>query len=234
MRNKLVGIAASVAMALIGTALLVFYVRGADDRASSTENKVQVLVVDEAIPRGTKAEDLAGKVRVQEVPPTLAAAGALTSMSSLAGQVNLVDLGKGDQLVPSRFGPPAVTDAPGVPAGKLQVTVPVDPVRAVGGQIRAGDTVGIVASFDDPQTSRMILSKVKVTGVRTAEGVNVKSEAQGTAPSSTLLHVTLALDAAQVERVVFAAEYGHLWFSAEPENAPATPTKVQTKASVNA
>ena len=79
----------------------------------------------------------------------------------------------------------------------------------------------------------MILEKVKVTGVRTQEGVVVKTDAQGTAPTSTLLHVTLALDAAQVERVVFAAEYGRLWLSAEPENAPPTPTKIQTKAGVN-
>lgn len=235
MRNKLVGIAASMAMALIGTALLVFYVHGAGNRAAATEQgSQQVLVVAEPITKGTRAEELAGKVRLERVPPSLVAAGALRSMSALSGQVALVDLGPGDQLVPGRFGAPAVTEAPGVPAGKLQVTIPIDPVRAVGGQLRAGDTVGIVASFDEPQTSRMILEKVKVTGVRTMEGVTVKSEAQGTAPSSTLLHVTLALDAGQVERVVFAAEYGHIWLSAEPENAPSTPTKLQTKASVNA
>ena len=234
MRNKLIGIVASVAMALIGTGLLVFYVRGSNDTSSSNEGSVQVLVVSTPIPKGSKAEELAGKVRLEAVPTNVAAAGALTSMVSLDGQVTLVDLGPGDQLVASRFGPPAVTAAPGVPPGLLQVTLPIDTVRAVGGQLRAGDLVGVVASFDDPGTSRMILQKVKVTGVRTAEGVTVKSEAQANAPTSSLLHVTLALDAAQVERVVFAAEYGRLWLSAEPENAPATPTKLQTKASVNA
>ena len=233
MRNKLIGIVASVAMALIGTGLLVFYVRGSDDDSSS-QGSVQVLVVSSPIPKGTKAEELSGKVRLESVPANVAAPGALSTLTSLDGLVTLVDLGSGDQLAPSRFGPPAVTAAPGVPAGMLQVTIPVDKVRAVGGQLRAGDLVGVVASFDEPQTSRMILQKVKVTGVRTAEGVSVRSEAQGNAPTSTLLHVTLALDAAQVERVVFAAEYGHLWLSAEPENAPATPTKLQTKASVNA
>jgi pilus assembly protein CpaB len=234
MRNKLIGIVASVAMALIGTGLLVFYVRGSDDDGSTSQGSVQVLVVSTPIPKGTKAEELTGKVRLEAVPANVAAPGALSSLTSLDGQVTLVDLGSGDQLAPSRFGPPAVTAAPGVPPGLLQVTLPIDKVRAVGGQLRAGDLVGVVASFDDPATSRMILQKVKVTGVRTAEGVSVKSEAQGNAPTSTLLHVTLALDAAQVERVVFAAEYGRLWLSAEPANAPATPTKLQTKASVNA
>lgn len=234
MKNKLVGIVASVAMALVGTGLLVFYVRGSNDNGNTSEGSVQVLVVSTPVPKGTKAEDLAGKVRLEPVPTNVAAAGALNSMTSLDGQVTLVDLGPGDQLSAARFGPPAVTEAPGVPPGKLQVTIPVDPVRAVGGQLRTGDLVAIVASFEDPGTTRMILEKVKVTGVRTAEGVTVTSEAADNAPRSNLLHVTLALDAAQVERVVFAAEYGRIWLSAEPENAPATPTKLQTKASVNA
>lgn len=234
MRNKLIGIVASVVMAAIGTGLIVFYARGADDRAAGRDAGADVLVVSQVIPKGTKAEDLAGKVRLEPVPQSLLTAGALASMGSLSGQVTLIDLGPGDQLVPSRFGPPAVTNAPGVPAGMLQVTVPVDTVRAVGGQLRAGDTVGVIASFDDPGTSRMILQKVKVTNVRTPDGVAVKSEAQGTAPASTILHVTLALDAGSVERVVFAAEYGKLWLSAEPDNAPATPTRTQSKATVNA
>jgi pilus assembly protein CpaB len=234
MTNKVIGIVASVAMAVIGTALLVFYVRGADDRAAGAEGSVEVLVASEAIPKGTKAEELAPKVRLERVPSSVAAPGGLTSLSSLDEQVTLVELGQGDQLVPSRFGPPAVSEAPGVPPGLLQVTIPIDTVRAVGGQLRAGDTVGVVASFEDPRTSRMILHKVKVTGVRTQDGQTVSSEAQGTAPPAAVLHVTLALEAGNVERVVFAAEYGKLWLSAEPENAPPTPTRVQTKETVNA
>ena len=234
-RNKVIGIVASVAMALVGTALLVFYVRGADDRAANAESSVEVLVASETIPKGTKAEELVARVRLERVPTNIAAPGVLTSLASLGGQVTQVDLNRGDQLIPSRFGPPAVANAPGVPPGLLQVTVPIDIVRAVGGQIRAGDTVGVVASFEEPpRTSRMILQKVKVTGVRTQAGETVTSEAQGTAPASTILHVTLALDAAQVERIVFAAEYGRLWLSAEPENAPATPTRTQTRETVTA
>lgn len=234
MKNKLIGIVASVAMALVGTGLLVFYVRGSNDTSTGSGGTVQVLVVSAPIPKGTKAEDVAAKVRLQPVPTNVAAAGSLNSMSSLDGQVTVVDLGPGDQLSTSRFGPPAVSEIPGVPEGMLQVTVPVDPVRAVGGQLRTGDLVAVVASFEDPRTTRMILHKVKVTGVRTADGVTVKSEAQDNAPNSAVLHVTLALDAAQVERVVFAAEYGRIWLSAEPENAPSTPTKVQTRDTVNA
>lgn len=234
MRNKVVGIVASVAMAAIGTALLVWYVRGADERTAGSERTVQVLVVSEPVPKGTKASDMTGRVRLEEVPADFAASGSLRSLSDLSDQVTQVDLGAGDQLAPSRFGPPAVANGPDVPPGLLQVTVPIETVRAVGGQLRPGDLVGVVASFEDPDTSRMIVNRVKVTGVRTAEGANVKSQAQANGPSSPMLHVTLALDAAQVERVVFAAEHGRLWLSAAPENAPDTPTQLQSKATVNA
>lgn len=234
MRNKIVGIVASVAMAAVGTALLVLYVRGADDRVASAEGSVRVLVVSEAVPKGTKAEDLGAKVRLQDVPGAAAAAGALSSASSLGGQVTLVDMGPGDQVVATRFGPPALAESPGAPPGMLQVTVPIDVVRALGGRLRAGDMVGVVASFDDLGTSRMIVQKVKVTDVRTQAGVAAEPGSTAVAPAGTILHVTLALDAPSVEKVVFAAEYGKLWLSAEPENAPPTPTKTQSKATVNA
>ena len=40
--------------------------------------------------------------------------------------------------------------------GLLQVTVPLEPERALGGNIRAGDTVGVLLSFEpvDAQTGQ--------------------------------------------------------------------------------
>ena len=65
-------------------------------------------------------------------------------------------------------------------------------------------------------------------------GVVAEPGAATALPGATVLHVTLAMDAGSVEKVVFAAEYGKLWLSAQPENAPPTPTKTQSKATVNA
>ena len=84
----------------------------------------------------------------------------------------------------------------------------------------------------EPETTHLVLNKVKVTDVRTADGVPVTTPASGPAPTGTIL-VTLAVDAPSMERVVFGAEYGRLWLSWQPKEASETGTKVQTKAGVN-
>jgi pilus assembly protein CpaB len=229
-RQKLIGIMASVLLAAVGTGLLVAYVRSAENRALKGEKTVEVLVVSATIPKGTKAEDITPNLRMEQVPVKVATTGALTSTSPLAGKVAAVDLLPGEQLVSTRFTSPA--EAQGIGAGLLQVTIALDPVRALGGQLRKGDSVAVTVSFDDPETTHLILHKVKVTDVRTADGINVITPASGPAPVAGLL-VTLAVDAPAVEKVVFAAENGKLWLAWEPKEANESGTKIQTKAGVN-
>jgi pilus assembly protein CpaB len=229
-RQKLIGIIASVLLAAVGTGLLVAYVRSAENRALNGEETVEVLVVANTIPKGTKAEDITASLRLAQVPAKLATTGALTSTSPLAGKVASVDLLPGEQLVSTRF--TTAAEVQGIGAGMLQVTIAIDPVRALGGQLRKGDSVAVTVSFTDPETTHLILHKVRVTDVRTNDGVAVGSPATGPAPAAPLL-VTLALDAPAVEKVVFGAEYGRLWLAWEPKEANESGTKVQTRAGVN-
>jgi pilus assembly protein CpaB len=229
-RQKLIGIIGSVLLAAVGTGLLVAYVRSAEHRALKGERTVGVLIVSNTIPKGTKAEELAGKVRLEQVPSKVATKGALTSTEALAGKVAAVDLLPGEQVLPNRFSSSA--DAQGIGPGMLQVTVGMDAVRAIGGQLRTGDSVAVTLSFDDPETTHLVLHKVRVTDVRTEAGVPVAGPAAGPAPTGRLL-VTLAVDAPSLERVVFGAEHGRLWLSWEPKEANEGGTKVQTKGGVN-
>lgn len=229
-RQKLIGIVASVLLAAVGTGLLVAYVRSAENRALKGEKTVDVLVVADTIPKGTKAEDITANLRVEQVPVKIATRDALTSTTPLAGKVAAVDLLPGEQLVSTRFTSPA--EAQGIGAGMLQVTIALEPVRALGGQLRKGDSVGVTISFDSPETTHLVLHKVKVTDVRTADGQTVTSPAAGTAPAATML-VTLAVDAPSMEKVVFGAEHGRLWLSWEPKEANESGTKVQTVAGIN-
>ena len=229
-RQKLIGIIASVVLAAIGTALLVAFVRSAEDRALKDEKAVGVLVVSDTIPKGTKSEEIGAKVRMEQVPAKVVAKDAVVNIGSLAGKVTVVDLHPGEQLVPTRFGTPA--EATGIPAGMLQTTVALDPVRALGGQLREGDSVGVTVSFDDPESTHLILHKVRVTDVRTNAGEPVTAKVEGPSPASPV-YVTLALDAPSVEKVIFGAEHGRLWLSWEPKEASEAGTKVQSRAGVN-
>lgn len=229
-RQKLIGIVASVLLAAVGTGLLVAYVRSAEHRALKGEKTVDVLVVANTIPKGTKAEDITANLRVEQIPVKIATKDALTSTTPLAGKVAAVDLLPGEQLLSTRFTSPA--EAQGIGAGMLQVTIALEPVRALGGQLRKGDSVGVTISFDSPETTHLVLHKVKVTDVRTADGQTVTSPAAGTAPAATML-VTLAVDAPSMEKVVFGAEHGRIWLSWEPKEANESGTKVQTVAGIN-
>jgi pilus assembly protein CpaB len=229
-RQKIVGIVASVLLALVGTGLLVAYVHSAAGDAGAADKTSGVLVVSETIPKGTKAEDLGAKVRLQQIPTKVVTPNALATVNTLAGKVTAVDLLPGEQLVATRFSSPA--EVQGIAPGMLQVTVTMEAVRAIGGQVREGDSVAVTLSFEDPQTTHLVLHKVRVTDVRTADGAPLSTAVSGTSPVGNLL-VTLAVDAPALERVIFGAEYGRMWLAWEPKEANEGGTKVQTKAGVN-
>ncbi len=231
-RQKLIGIVTSVVLAAIGATLLVVYVRGADDRATSGQELADVLVVAETIPMGTKAEEIGALVRVEKMPTRVVADGALASTGPLAGQVAVVDLLPGEQLVRGRFASPSEVKQAGVPEGMLQVTVTMETVRSVGGQVRKGDTVAVLVSFDEPETTHIILHKVLVSDVRDADGISLQTTSADASPVGNLF-VTLALDAPSVEKVVFGAEHGRLWLAWQPVASGEGGTQVVTKAAVN-
>jgi pilus assembly protein CpaB len=151
--RKVLGVTAAVLLAIFGTFVLASYVQGAEDRAQSDEELVDVLVVSSGVDAGTSSEDLATSVLTQEVPRKVLAQDAVSDLSSLKGKVANVDLVAGEQLVSTRFVKPANFDdrrttVAQVPEGLHEVTVALDPQRALAGKLQAGDTVGFTASFD--------------------------------------------------------------------------------------
>jgi pilus assembly protein CpaB len=258
MNRRLTGLVAAVALALVGTLVLVTYVKSAEARALSDDKLVTVLVVRDTIEAGTKAADIAEKVDAEQVPAKVKADGALTSLADikdLGAQVATIDLLPGEQLVADRFG--KAVEREGVPAGMLEVTVKLDPERALGGAITVGDKVAVVSSFEPfeldasgapagtdapkktPNMSHVILHHVLVTKVQMStndtgiggHGNDGDTDAKAKAPSGVLL-VTLAVDAPSLQQVVFTAEFGALWLSAEPDDVAATELPIETLGTV--
>jgi pilus assembly protein CpaB len=148
--RRALGIVVAVTIAVLGTLLLVGYVRGAEDRALAGEELVEVLVVEQPIAEGTPSAALGERtVRTELVPLKVRAEGAVSDVAELADLVASVDLLPGEQLVVSRFvTPEELEDGVEAPPDALEVTVAVSPERALGGQLEPGDTVAVVASFD--------------------------------------------------------------------------------------
>ncbi|MFM1726400.1 RcpC/CpaB family pilus assembly protein [Rhodococcus sp. PAM 2766] len=227
MRTRIIAAICAVVLAVVGTLALISYVRGADARALEGTRTVDVLVATETIPRNTPATSLVGLVAVKKLPEMAVLPERVTSLDQLSGKVALTDLLPGEQLVSARFADPATArsqDQGGIPEGMQEVTVLLEPQRALGGHIAPGDTVGVFMSFSPPvknYETNLRLHKVRVTRVqgtfsKAEEGdSNAVDAAPSPAPKEAFL-VSLAVDVPMAERVVFAAEHGTIWLSNEP------------------
>ncbi len=238
MRRRLLAALAALVLAALGAVVLLAYVRGADARALAGVQTVDVLVVDRPVPEGTPGEELAELVRTERLPARAAVPGAVTDLVELAGRVATVDLQRGDQLLAARFSAPEDLSVPGTvapPEGAAEVSLLLEPQRAVGGRLAAGDTVGVHLSLDG-QThvvlSRVLVTQVQGAPVAVADGEGTDTASSGGAAPSASLMVTLGLRPEAAEAVVFGMEHGTVWLSLEPEGVDTSGTEVLTPANV--
>src|SRR4051794_19483452 len=201
--RRLLAAFAALLLLVVGTVVLLAYVRGADARALAGVRTVDVLVAEQLIPEGTSGDDLADLVRTQVVPAKTAVDGRVTDLAELSGQVADVDILPGEQLLSGRFVSPDSRVGPGqvdVPAGLQEVSVLLEPQRAVGGRLAAGDTVGVYLSQvlpDGTAQTSAVLHRVLVTQVQGAPTTPDPGSEGGTdtaasaAPASSLM-ITLA------------------------------------------
>ena len=245
-------------LAALSTVALVKYVKGAKNRALSGEELVDVLVVKSDIKAGTAAAELADRVSAERVPAKVRAANAVSAFKQIEGLVTSTDMVAGEQLLSSRFinagSFQGARNASGrIPEGANELTLKLAPERALGGQLRAGDTVTMVASFPpfdneivdpktgevkaalkSPNTAHVILNKAVVVRLQIPQDASANSKEKngvGVAPTQDLL-VTLAVDQPSLERAVFAAEWGKVWLSYEPKTANSTKNREVTRKNV--
>ena len=242
MRRRLLAAFAALVLLFAGTVVLLAYVRGADARALAGVRTTEVLVADQVIPEGTPADQLAALVRTEIMPRKAAVDGRVTDLDELTGLVATVDVQPGEQLLQSRFGKADAAGEEGtvpVPAGLQEVTVLLEPQRAVGGRLVAGDTVGVVVSIGNGKETgetHAVIHQVLVTQIQgaplpvdpKAESADADTEtaSSGTAVPTQSLMITVAVSASQAEAVVYGMEHGSLWLSLENEDADTGGTSV--------
>jgi len=239
MRIRLIAAAAALLLAIMGTVLIAGYVNGADRRAQADASPVDVYVVDQLVPLATPAEALGQYVKVQVLPRAAVAEGAVTDLSTVAGKITTVQLLPGEQLLASRLADPSELVTPGkiaVPESLQEVTISLAPDAMVGGQVRAGDTVGVFVTktnaAGEPST-HLVFNRVLVVTVQGAPAVATTetgatdASATPATPDGTLM-VTFALTAADAERIIYAAQHTSIWLSLQTDDDNADNTKVVT------
>lgn len=238
-------VAAVVALVLAGAGgvTLMTWVAGADRRALAGLETAEVLVVTAPVAEGTSADRLDKLVARKTLPVMAVASGAVRELAALQGLVADGTLQPGEQLLSTRFVDPA-TQGPQpvtVPPGLQEVSVQLEAQRALGGDLAAGATVGVLLTTKDERT-RLALHRVLVTKVQgataPAAGTTTEETEDGSAEASaaplptTAVLVTLAVTAAQAERVVHTAEHGSIWLSRENQASATAGTAVVTSETV--
>lgn len=229
MARRSVLLLVAVLIALVGTAMIVLYVQGIDERATEGQELVEVLTATDVIEAGESVLEAqeAGKFEKAEVRRDDMVDGALSSTGSIGDLVALGTVFPGEQIIAKRFGTLGDADSLIIPEDKLAVSVELtDPAR-VAGFVNPGSEVAIFVSADPIRIkpdgteqklaayTRLLLPQVQVIGVG---ATSITSRTTGEEGEQTVEEVaktilTIAVDQEQAERVIYASRNGDLAFA---------------------
>ena len=235
MKTRIIGAIAALVLAVAGAFVLINYVRGADARAAEGAELAEVYIVETSIPRGTSGDGVTEFVRVDEIPARNLAEGYVTDLADLAGLVADAEILPGEQLLEARFIDPQELaeggDVP-VPVGMQLVSFTLPADRVVGGQVKAGDHIGLVGTADPDEIgdqedvinpiSQFAFHGVLVTRVQGVAAPDPETGETVEQDSGSNLMLTIALSTHDVERWVWfaegeAADYAQMWLTLENE-----------------
>lgn len=218
-------------LGVVAAALIVVYLSGAKDDAGtgSISGPTQsVVVASQNISAGTRIT--ADMIAVKEIPDSTVLAGAFDSPETVVGQVTVVPLLAGEQMVPDKVtatGTAAVSQYGDNPPlslllepGQRAVSVELNSVIGAGGLIRPGDHADVILSVKtmtattdggSNQIAVTILQNLKVLAIdqnvdaratTAADGTSVTKEGEDSNPVATT--VTFAVTPVQAEVLALA------------------------------
>jgi len=225
----------AVVVALLGTALVYFYVRGADARAEDRFDTVNALVAVAPIEAGESIDDAAasGKLALEPVAQDSLLPGYQTSVEDMSGSVALVRILAGEQIVSDKFGTSdAVADTSGltIPKGMLAISVSLTDTGRVAGFVNPGSNVAIFVNGTDPASgqnfTRLLLPEVQVIAVgstTTTETTTTTAEGTQTTEQLPQTLLTLALPQKDAEKVMLSQKTAELAFAVLTKDSTVNP-----------
>lgn len=221
----------AVLIAALGTAMIVLYVRGIDDRATQGQELVEVLTATAVIDAGetvTAAQE-AGKFEAKQVRRDDMVSGALDSTEPIADLVALGTVYPGEQIISDRFGTIGSIENLVIPDDKMAISIELTDFERVAGFVNPGSEVAIFGSAASPirrlpdgteQTlpavTRIVLTRVPVIGVGTTSVTSTtittgEGEQVTEAVPRTIL--TVAVTQEEAEKLVLADRTTELTFA---------------------
>jgi pilus assembly protein CpaB len=171
----------------------------------------------------------AGLIVRESIPRRYVAEGAVSSASTIQGQVLAEDVSSGEQITASRFQFPSQAGlAYSIPADFVAVAISNNSVKGVAGLVKPGDYVMAVVTLDPgpdgEPVSQVFIPRARVLATGSAVGAEsapaptddggvLGGQAEAGQEPETPDTITLALSPADVERLVFAEEKGAVWLA---------------------
>lgn len=222
-RATIIGAAVAAVLAAVLFAVALGH-REAPPRATApVAASTTVVVASKLIRRNTLLTPaaVARSLRTKSVANTAVAGGAVTSLDLAQGKMVSADIRPGEQLTTS-----ALTKDNGAIAARLTgderaVTLPIDKLHGMTGDVADGDRVDVYASFnlqthdsDRPVPTVRLLAQNATLLRAPAEG-----DGKGDGPDA---QVTLGVPSAIAQQLAFTADYGKVWIAARPASGAST------------
>lgn len=207
---------AAVAAALAGVVLLAFISQYKQDVQGGTVER-SALIANQLIPKGTSGSLVVseGLSKATTVQQDSLQAGALSSAAGLAGKVATRDIYPGQQITAADFASGADPLRGELTGDQRAIAVPIDSAHGLIGEVRVGDKVDVLASFN-PGNSTTSSSRPELrTLVRNVLVLKTPSGGSNSI-SNTTQNLTIRVTAAQAAQIAFAADNGKVWFILRP------------------
>jgi pilus assembly protein CpaB len=160
-----------------------------------------VLVAKRYIPPNAMARP--GRFERRMVPEAFVNPGAVSDASTIEGLVAVVPLSAGEQVLANKFAKPGHVLSGGVEPGKRAYCLDVTESSGVGGLLKPGDHVDVLARYDSAsrRTASFALQDLPVLAVGSATGTGrFPGEESG---GRGYGHVTLSVTPAEAECLAF-------------------------------
>lgn len=224
MKSRFLVVTVSIVVGLLAAMIATGYVSSVRAKVLTDAEPREIYVTTKNVPAGTSLDEMltGGMAERTKVPSRYAAEDAVSDAGQVSARVLLYDVGPGEQLTSSKFKASGGSDIVGqVPRGKLAVSVPIDEVTGVGASLRPGDSIVLFATFspgpNGVDMTRILLPAAQVIASSFDSGSQQRGGALGARQNgSTKQTITLAVSPNEAEKVVFAAEKGHVWMALRP------------------
>ena len=200
------------AAALLAGIVLLVYLNSYRNSLKSSAATAPVLVAKNLIPKGTSGDIIAStnQFQVQDIPKSAFRDGAITDPQSLAGRVALTDIYANQQLTATAFSAtPVDTLGNHITGQERAISVSLDAVHGLGGQVGAGDHVDIYIGLNRLGQPVIKLLMADMTILRAPVG------------SSGGTYV-LKATTRQAASLAWANDNGKLWFVLRPPSGART------------